>query len=60
MIPIPGTKRIPYLEENAASVRIDAVAGGARSPERALGSHDRHPFRRSRLDQSLDAEAELS
>ena len=23
MIPIPGTKRIPYLEENAASVRIE-------------------------------------
>ena len=23
MIPIPGTKRIPYLEENAASIRIE-------------------------------------
>ena len=60
MIPIPGTKRIPYLEENAASIRIDVVAGGPRSPERAVGPRDRRPYRRPRLDQSLDAGAELS
>lgn len=40
IIPIPGTKRVSYLEENAASVHITLTADQCRQLEKAFPKHE--------------------
>ena len=56
VIPIPGTKRVPYLEENAGAAAVDAHRRRPRPPRRQVAVE--HPaLGRRGLDQPLDPAA---
>ena len=53
IVPIPGTKRRKYLEENAAAADLESLAGGPRPPRRSLPSQRRSRSALSRTHDGL-------